>query len=335
MKKTLLPLALFCVPMVSMADVSVYGRAHVSVDWLDNGADYSAVNLVSNGSRLGFKANHVMGDLTAMVQIEQQVDYDAGEAFTSARDTFIGLKGNFGMVRAGRFDTPFKRARNLANLFGDQLGDMRNLTRVGNARFDERNANTLHYQTPALGPVQFNVAYSISESLTNEEELDDDVISLSATFSQGALEMAAAYESYSEDHSRGERDGVRFSARYGVNDALALVAFAQTVDHTDSEALSSDVFGLGSEYKLTTKTLVRGMWLTRSAEADNSDANLVALGVEYRIDKPLRVYANVALADNDELSALTPYTQGRTVSGISAAPGETASGLSVGVRYDF
>src|SRR5690554_4127644 len=129
MKKALLPVALAAaLPMTAMAEISVYGRAHVSLDMLDNGAEYSELNLSSNSSRLGFKASKAFGDLTALIQIEQQVDYDSGEAFTSARDTFVGLRGSFGMVRVGQFDTPFKRARGPANLFGDQVGDMRNLT---------------------------------------------------------------------------------------------------------------------------------------------------------------------------------------------------------------
>src|SRR5690625_7542414 len=81
------------------------------------------------------------------MQIEQQVDYDNGEAFTSARDTFVGVRGSFGMVRVGQFDTPFKRARGPVNLFGDLVGDMRNLTRVCDARFDERNFNSMQYRS--------------------------------------------------------------------------------------------------------------------------------------------------------------------------------------------
>ncbi len=50
--------AALAVPAVAMADVTVYGRAHVSVDFLDDGADYSETNLSSNSSRHGLKGNH-------------------------------------------------------------------------------------------------------------------------------------------------------------------------------------------------------------------------------------------------------------------------------------
>jgi hypothetical protein len=40
MRKALLPLVFAGIfPTIAAADVSIYGRAHVSLDWLDNGAD--------------------------------------------------------------------------------------------------------------------------------------------------------------------------------------------------------------------------------------------------------------------------------------------------------
>ncbi|KAF7275949.1 hypothetical protein GWI33_011073, partial [Rhynchophorus ferrugineus] len=121
---------------VAFADISVYGRAHVSLDLLDDGRDYQEVNLSSNSSRLGFKADTKINDnLTAFAQVEQQINFtsgsdDGGSIDFATRDTFVGVKGDFGQVRVGRFDSPFKVARNPINFFGDQLGDIRNLTRA-------------------------------------------------------------------------------------------------------------------------------------------------------------------------------------------------------------
>lgn len=335
MKKALLPLVLAAaMPMTAMADLSIYGRAHVSLDFLDDGADYSELNLSSNSSRLGFKGSRAFGDLTAIFQIEQQVDFnrDNGETLSS-RDTFVGLRGGFGMLRVGQFDSPMKRARGPANLFGDQFGDMRNLTRVGDGRFDERLPNTLHYQTASFGGLQFNAAYSVHSGNSAVDGAKDDAVSLSATYSGGPLELAGGFESHNEGSSRGERDGVRLAAAYSVISELKLVGFFQTVDHVD-DAYDADVVGFGAEYKLASSTRVRGHYLLRSAEMDDADANLVTVGVEHRLDSALRFYANLGMVDNDAHSSVTPWSQGRTV-GVPATPGETASGLSFGMRYDF
>ncbi len=41
------------------------------------------------------------------------------------------------------------------------VGDIRNVTRVGDQRFDERNANTIEYKTPKFGG-GFNVLGALS-----------------------------------------------------------------------------------------------------------------------------------------------------------------------------
>src|SRR5690606_17623708 len=76
MKKTLCALAIgatiFTPIMAAAADVKVYGRAHVSLDYLDDGKDYNEVGLSSNSSRLGFKAEQKLENgMTVFGQIEQ------------------------------------------------------------------------------------------------------------------------------------------------------------------------------------------------------------------------------------------------------------------------
>ena len=328
--------------VTSKSDMEIYGRAHLSIDSLNNGADYNEINISSNSSRIGFKGKTDFDSMTAFFQIEQQIDFnlnpsdDDNDAKFSTRDTFAGVRGGVGMVRLGKFDTPFKAARGPANLFGDQVGDMRNLTRVGNGRFDERAPNVIHYQTPKLGGgMHINLAYSHHQG-EEKESVDnkDTAVSTSVTYKAGALDLAAAYEAFGEDASRGKRNAMRFAAGYKVVDDLKLVGFYQTVNH-DNDAHDARVFGVGADYALAPKKIyLRAHYLTRKADADDSDSNLVAVGVEHRIDSALRFYVNVAQVSNDDNIALTPWGQARTAT-PSGAAGETARGISVGMRYDF
>lgn len=136
----------FALPALA-ADVEIYGRAHLSVDALDNGVD-SGTNVSSNSSRLGFRAKtEIEGGLEAFVQIEQNIRFDEGAGNWASRDSFVGLRGSFGTLRLGQFDTPLKAVRGKVDMFGDRIGDIRNLTRtstsgstnanIGNV-FDER-----------------------------------------------------------------------------------------------------------------------------------------------------------------------------------------------------
>lgn len=356
MKKTLCALAVgatFLTPALAMAaDVKVYGRAHVSLDYLDDGKDYNEVGLSSNSSRLGFKAEQKLENgMTVFGQIEQEINFASGSANDdlefATRDTFVGLKGDFGQARVGRFDSPFKAARGPVNFFGDMVGDIRNVTRAGNLRFDERNANTIEYQTPKFGG-GFNVLAALSLHETNspsteldandkviKKDRDDKAYDLALTYKEGNVDFAAAYEHYEEEASRGERDGFRVAAAYKITPEFNLGALYQYLTH-DNDTANPDVqvFGVAADYKVAPKTYVRGQVFHRDVDADDANATLVAVGVEHRLDKAVRVYANLATMLNDTKSNLTPWSQGRSNS-VSGVADEDALGLSLGFRYDF
>ncbi len=333
MKKALLPVAILAaLPAVALADVTIYGRANVSVDLLNDGDDYSELVMSSNSSRLGFRTNRELeGGLTAILQVEQEIDFSDSGASWASRDTFVGLRGGFGTFRLGKFDTPFKAARGPANLFGDQVGDMRNFTRAGNARFDERTPNTIHYQTAAFSGFRVNVAYSLHEG-RDSRGLDDEAISLSLTYTEGPFDFAAAYEKFGDQASRGGRDAFRFAASYKI-DALTLVGFYQSADHNNN-AFDSNVFGVGASYAIDDKNTFKAQFFNRSADPANSDSSMFALGYEYRLSRPLRLYVNYARVTNDDNANLTPWVQARTTDRPGSF-GDTASGLSLGLRFDF
>lgn len=351
MKKTLIAMvvAAAAAPVAAMADISIYGRAHVSVDFLDDGADYSETNLSSNSSRLGFKGDHQINpDLKAFFQIEQEILFGSGTGSSfNTRDTFVGLSGNFGAIQAGRFDSPFKVARGPANLFGDQLGDMRNLTRVGNGRYDERYDNTLQYTSPSFGGFTGQLAYSVHQGDSAANEHESDSISTALHYADGPLAVSLAYEKAEEDTrvagglGVGARDGIRLAASYQVIAPLKLVGFYQTVEHDSdnltelqNDILTSDTYGLGGEFQVAKNTALKAMWMTRSVDADDRDSDMLVVGVEHKLDKAVRVYANYAVVQNDDAIALTPWVEGRSAKPAGAV-GEDATGFSVGLRYDF
>ncbi|WP_180097584.1 MULTISPECIES: porin [unclassified Acinetobacter] len=368
MKKTLSALAIgatILTPMMAAAaDVKVYGRAHVSLDYLDDGADYNEVGLSSNSSRLGFKAEQQLENgMTVFGQIEQEINFASGSANNSGvdfatRDTFVGLKGDFGQARVGRFDSPFKVARGPVNFFGDQVGDLRNVTRVSEQRFDERNANTIEYKSPKFGG-GFNVlgAMSLHEANSPDASKDgakdkDKAYDLALTYKEGAIDFATAYEHYEEEASKNERDGFRIAAAYKITPEFNLGALYQyttfneqgtaadlaAAEGSDLDKLISKqdthVFGVAADYKFAPKTYLRGQVFHRDVDADDANATLLALGVEHRLDKTVRVYANLATVLNDENSNVTPWGQARS-NNVAGERGEDATGLSLGFRYDF
>lgn len=337
--------------------LDIYGRASFSVDKLDDGDKYNRMNLSSNASRLGFKGSKKIGELTGIWQIETELQPNLGTTATdnnrlASRDTFAGLQGTFGTVRAGKFDTPFKVAREPFNLFGDQLGDMRNLTKVGDAKFDERLNNMFEYQTPVMGGFQAKLAYSFhsgtSASTTNGVDQKDDATSMSLGYKAGNLDATLAYETYGANTATtGKRDATRAAVAYKVMPELRVMGFYQTADSTATKTTGTgssavttvtnegaDVSGIGLEYMLTPTVALKGQYMNRNAKATNADAKMYTVGAEYRYDKALRFYANYASLENGTAINQTPWKEGRTAQ-PSGVKGKDATGLSVGMRYDF
>lgn len=116
MKKSLIALTLAALPVAAMADVTLYGqiKAGVEVNRVKVGSGNQAVKshtetkIADFGSRIGFKGHeHIGNNLNAIWQVENKVSVAGGGSWAS-RDSFIGLEGDFGKVRAGKLSTQLK-----------------------------------------------------------------------------------------------------------------------------------------------------------------------------------------------------------------------------------
>src|SRR5690606_25317920 len=133
------------------------------------------------------------------------------------------------------------------------------------------------------------------------------------------------------------------AAAYKLTDAFKFVGFYQTLDYDGNDGTTSlvrdlwtsDTYGVGGEYKVAPNTALKAMWMTRDSDADNADADMWVVGVEHKLDKAVRVYANYAVVDNDDNSELVPWKEARTANNVENAMGEKAAGFTVGLRYDF
>ena len=120
-----------------------YGHLNLSADYYFGESNQIKSDLKSNASRLGVRGDFRINDeITGIYQVEYQVDL---EASPTTRNTFLGLKGNFGTIKAGKHDTPLKLAQLDADLFNDTQGDIANITRGEN-----RPSSYLGYDSPEI-----------------------------------------------------------------------------------------------------------------------------------------------------------------------------------------
>lgn len=314
----------------------IYGQLNLSLDLLDNGAE-AALNVSSNNSRLGVKGEIAAGDeLAAIYQIESEINADTGNtssndtAFAS-RNTFAGLRASAGTLRIGRFDTPVKELGRAVDLFADQVGDARNLTRGAHsdARFDERVNNSVGYGSPRWRGVSTVLQYSTNTD--NGAAADDhtNLISAGLRYTRDALFVGLGYERNGLSAASAGREphiirvgGYYDAARWRV--AGLWQAISGTVPLQDETA-----YGAGVRY-------ARKAWSFKTqvyrldARSAGGGATLVAAGAEYALHKGVTLYADYAVVADGSAQKLSPYKEGRSDSLALSAPGETASAVSVG-----
>ncbi len=207
-KKILVVVAatLAAAPMLShAANLEVYGQLRMAVNIADNNDsnpsnEDSTVAISSNDSRIGFRGDEKLRDnLTGLFQAEIQynVDETNGSSWSSGRDSFVGLKGDWGTALIGRLSTPYKNATGLFDPFADTEADFNgsgdqiisNNTRANNA---------IAYVSPNRKGLNYALAYATS--VQNDElpqstaDSEQDALSLSVTYEEGPLMVMGAYE---------------------------------------------------------------------------------------------------------------------------------------------
>lgn len=358
MKKKLLALSIGAaltaatVPAMS-AELKISGRAHMSVDHFDN-SKASDMNVSSNSSRVRIAGNkEVVEGLTVMMQIESGIRLDEGSGAWASRDTFAGLKGDFGTVRLGQFDTPLKKVRSRTDMFGDRVGDARNLTREMGQRFDERFKNSVHYQTPSFNGVTFDVQYSAHNANGDRNTANmkdgENAVSTALSYSGNGLFATIAYESQSNrarkevGSSFTDLEALRVGLTYDVAKGFRVAGFFQNADTTTTSGTPSvtiengkrNTYGLGAYYDLNADYRLRGQYYwADSSDTKKTGGSLAAVGVDRRFGRDLTLYAMYAMVNNEDESSF-PVASGGHDSKLVSVKGENASAFSLGFIYNF
>ena len=170
MKKSLIALTLAALPVAAMADVTLYGqiKAGVEVSKVKLGeqtaaklghekSSKTATEIADFGSRIGFKGHeHLGNNLNAIWQVEQNTSIAGGDKEWASRESFIGLEGGFGKVRAGKLDSTVKNTSDNVDQWESSNGalNMSVFTRV-----DERTVS-VRYDTPVFSGFSASVQYT-------------------------------------------------------------------------------------------------------------------------------------------------------------------------------
>jgi predicted porin len=270
------------------ADVSIYGRADVSVQSSDEG-EGSFTEVKSNASRIGFKGTHTLNDdLEVIYKAEFQVDLDGdsakGDSITD-RNQYVGLKGGFGEVLLGKNDTMLKQSQGKVDLFSDLNGDIKSLWKGEN-----RMADTISYKSPKFSDISVGVTY-IAEDAVDAE----DGISVAVFYGDKKLKKSKIYASIAMDSEVKGYDTTRATVQ-GKVAGVTLGAIYHTQEKVDGGA-EMDGFMVSAKYKIEKVTL-KGQYQT--ADYDGGDTlSGVTVGADYSLAKSTKLYAFYTSFDMD------------------------------------
>jgi predicted porin len=183
------------------ANVTLYGRLNITLEYIDaNGDRPSLQRLSSNSSRLGVRGTESLGGgLNAIFQIESSISGDAGGGTLAGRDTFVGLQGSWGTVRFGNFLAPYD---DMHPIFGNvptfttSILSTASIWSQGTSAkaaggFDARLGNSLRYDTPNIAGFVGGAQISLD---AEDGARDPYVFSLSGVYNNGPFQGGIAYE---------------------------------------------------------------------------------------------------------------------------------------------
>lgn len=272
------------------AEVDVYGKANVSVQSSDDGAG-SVTEIKSNASRFGFKGSEKLDSgLEVIYKLEFQVDVSDADSKgdkdnITARNQYVGLKGNFGEVVIGRNDTALKQSQGKLDQFNDLEGDIKVLFKGEN-----RLGDSISYKSPS-----FNGFRVLGSFIAEDSEEGENGFSTALTYGDAGLKESAVYAAIAADSEVNGYDTVRFTVQGKVAD-FKLGAMYQTQEKVDGSA-EADGYLLNAAYKLGNATLKAQYQVIDFDAGYKVDG--VSVGVDYKLAKNAKVYGFYSTFDAD------------------------------------
>ena len=241
MKKSLIALTLAALPVAAMADVTLYGqvKAGVEVSKVKLGektaaalgkekSSKTATEIADFGSRIGFKGHeHLGNNLNAIWQVEQKTSIAGGNKEWANRESFIGLEGGFGKVRAGNLDSTVKNTSDNVDQWESSNGalNLSVFTRVD----DSKRAVSVRYDSPVFSGFSASVQYTPRDNANPSDKHTHNDAAQDTYYAGLNYENSGFFGQYAggfRKNSVGTKDGnvQRLVAGYDANNLFVSVA---------------------------------------------------------------------------------------------------------------
>jgi predicted porin len=279
-------------------DVTLYGNLDVSFDYATKGlqSDYGDNGgmpvgqmgwepaISTNLSYLGVRGRHpVMPNLDFVWQLEAGIEIsatpgtknttsnnsDAVNGAIFSRNSFIGFASkDWGAIKIGKSETPYKTSTDPMNPFSGELGDYRVI--MGNTggdnrvEFGYRAPHAIWYESPSWSGVFVNAMYAPGQNRDNTSSI---VPSAEPDCSGGNIPGSGALPPTCNDGSFGNLYSVSLGYRSGALYLVTAYELHKNVNRTSDlpvynpeDIADENAFKVGVQYAFPTKTVASVIW---------------------------------------------------------------------------
>lgn len=306
------------------------------------------------------------GGLRAEFQIDQRFRFDDnGTAPTSSPiaggNTYLGLAGGFGTIRAGKMDTHYclgsdthgSRATSLAASSCSILGYVGgNANSIANA---SRSVNMFRYISPAMSGLtlqaNYSTAFAGSEGAIGGKTGNGTALNLRADYVNGPLTLGLSYwDAKGEDQTatvaRTGQKATTVAANYNFGFATVGLTYDQSAIRnaaanvsafTDTKRTATSVpvvIPMGAGAVLFTYTRASDS-KTAGVTNANTGATMISLGYDHALSKRTSLGVSYARIDNKANASYSPFVYSLLAGQNATAAGQDATQFYAGLRHTF
>lgn len=360
--------------------VQIYGLLNMEYGFVSQpntaaGVGRSNVDALNSGaSRIGFKGEEKLaGGLSAFWQCESDVRFLGGAAQSNGnlcdRNSALGLKGGFGSVFVGTWDSPLKRVAGITRITNETGWIGTQLMTASNGggwvgSFSTRNTNTVNYDTPNFGGFSASFQYTTLQTARNNTvtaTISNGLavtpkgrqMSMSGQYVAGPMAIVAAYSVNDKDRATGGSSAATYTL--GAEDTAWLIGGTYQIGpvklglsyiDAELEGMAGNVvtpgvsterksWALAADWKLGGPHSLKfgyndaGDAKQSNGAGNNTGAKLIQIGYNHALSKRTTASLTYGRMDND--SAGSYNFTGHT----AATSGDNSSVFVLGLVHTF
>ncbi len=356
MNKTLLAYALLgAFPLYAQAQsnsVQVYARLNLAIESVATGGA-STLRESNHRSVLGLRGSEALGgSLRLLYQVESTLSPDTGSGALAARDTRLGVEGDWGTLFAGNWSTPYNTATSSLDPFYPTTAGYMSIMGNGaapsagnldnTASFDRRQRNSLHYWTPAWRGLSLRLAHGFNEERP-PNGARPALSSGALQFERGPLYLTLAHERHRDYQGPGLNDhGSKIGVAWQFGTVRLALAGERLRYRTPSGSLRRDAWFMAMSRQIGPHALKLALARAGDGKGDarerigfiaagpDTGATHATLGYDYTLSRRTALFVFHTRIHNRARG-----TVDFAINGLMPAEGAQLRGTALGIRHAF